>query len=177
MNNFYCILIFLFVISSLHEVCNANVYGYNVTIVTSSDKDRKFDSVTGKFKIDMKGKDASGKNFSHYIVLNPDGDEIKFNRSYSFPAAAQYPIENITDVFLRWTLKSPFNPIYLINKPKVYFDRITLQANQLERGITTLSTRIYCGKKRKPVGIRHDEGELFETCLPVPLYPIPGLTA
>ncbi|XP_053212088.1 uncharacterized protein LOC128395651 [Panonychus citri] len=176
MNNLNCFIAFVIIISTLYETCNANIYGYNVTVFTTSDKDKKFDSVTGKFKIDLKGKDSAGKNFSHYIVLNPDGDEIKFNRSYSYPAGASYPLENITDVNLRWTLKSPFNPIYLVNKPKVYFDRITIQGNQAERGISTQSVRIYCGSKRKAVGIKHDEAEVFVTCLPLPLYPIPGLT-
>ncbi|XP_015790624.1 uncharacterized protein LOC107367441 [Tetranychus urticae] len=142
----------------------AQVYNYGVTVRTAS---KKFDSHDGKLKLSITSpnSDNSKKNTAQEFVLTPNDIKIKREKIYTATISSIAPLQNITSVYLRWTLASPYNPYYAINKPKIYFDSVTLSTATLNpyTHLASSESRKFC-PTTIPIGIKHADGATFNSC-------------
>ncbi|XP_015790619.1 uncharacterized protein LOC107367432 [Tetranychus urticae] len=140
----------------------AQVFSYEVTVKTA---DKKFDSHEGKLKLSVMSYDSK-KTSQEDFVLTPTDVKIKKDRTYTAAIASFAPLNNITSVYLRWTLASPFNPYYAIKKPKIYFDSVTLTTSIVNpyTHVASSQSRKFCPEKI-PIGIKHADGATFNSCI------------
>ncbi|XP_074592928.1 uncharacterized protein LOC141848769 [Brevipalpus obovatus] len=144
----------------------ADDYYYNVTITTSPTARAKFDNHEGKLKIKLKGINNLQKTGSQEFTLTSTPVNIKNDATWSFPIRTEIGYEKLQEIELRWTLKSPFNPIYLVSKPKIFFEPILVSINRVDGGIKRQIIRQFCAKKI-PQAIEHSEEKSFKPC---PIY-------
>ncbi|XP_015790628.1 uncharacterized protein LOC107367447 [Tetranychus urticae] len=139
----------------------AQVYSYSVSVKTA---DKEFSSHDGKIKISVLSSD-SVKTSQEDFVLTPNDIEIKKDETYNYAIPLIAPLENITSVYLRWTLASPYNPYYAIKKPKIYFDSVTLVSTYIVPFIHQIGSknRKFC-PETIPIGIEHADGATFNPC-------------
>ncbi|XP_053212250.1 uncharacterized protein LOC128395791 [Panonychus citri] len=144
----------------------AQYYSYNVTIKTSSAI--KFSEHKGKIKIDINYTNSAIKSIStgkEHFTLTPNDVKIAMNRNYTSQIYSFVPLANISSIDLRWTLKSPYNPIYLMSTPIIYFDPILISHNYNDPNshlIVTLVSK-YC-PITTPIGIKHKSKSTFYPC-------------
>ncbi|XP_053200392.1 uncharacterized protein LOC128385544 [Panonychus citri] len=151
------------ILISVDVTISSPVYNYNVTIKTSGSP--KFESHQGKLKMNILYQSESGTSQEDF-VLTPVDVKIEPNREYQSTIASFSPMANITSIYLRWTLASPYNPIYKIKKPVVYFDSITLTHINSDSAIhmTITQSRRYCSPV-SPTAIKHADGNTFYPCV------------
>ncbi|XP_053213597.1 uncharacterized protein LOC128396966 isoform X2 [Panonychus citri] len=143
------------------ESSAATTFAYNVTVKTAS---TKFDEQKGNLKLSILYKDGN-KNPQEEFKLTQDDVTISMSRAYNSVISSFAPLGNITSIYLRWTLAAPYNPIYLISKPAIYFDPIVLSNT-----FTDASTHLTINQVRKfcaptsPVAIKHSDGASFYPC-------------
>ncbi|XP_053210066.1 uncharacterized protein LOC128393858 [Panonychus citri] len=137
------------------------VYTYNVTVKTSS---AKFDDHNGKLKMSIMYRNGTKSN-QEDILLTPDDINIARDRTYNSTIASFAPLANITSVYLRWTLKSPYNPKYVFSKPSIYFDPIAISYKFFDPNLhsTVIQSRRFC-PPTSPVAIKHSDGANFFPC-------------
>ncbi|XP_015790621.1 uncharacterized protein LOC107367437 [Tetranychus urticae] len=141
---------------------NAQVYSYGVSVKTA---DKEFGSQKGKIKLAIMSTNTV-KTTQEDFVLTPNDIKIKKDRTYTATVSSIAPLNNITSVYLRWTLASPYNPYYAIKKPTIYFDSVTLSTS-IVNPYTHLAVSQSCKfcPATTPIGIKHADGATFNSCI------------
>ncbi|XP_015794346.1 uncharacterized protein LOC107370897 [Tetranychus urticae] len=141
----------------------SQIYNYNVTVQTAGSP--KFDDHDGKLKIKLLYKTETATSEEDF-VLTPNAVKIEPNHHYESTIASFGSLVNISSIYLRWTLASPYNPIYKIKKPSIYFDSLSLTQINSDSSdyITTIKKRRFCPPVF-PVGIKHSDGATFYPCI------------
>ncbi|XP_074592930.1 uncharacterized protein LOC141848771 [Brevipalpus obovatus] len=91
---------------------------------------------------------------------------LKNGASWSFPIQTEIAFERLQAIELRWTLKSPINPMYLVSKPKIFFEPILASISYIEFGVKLQVFKQFCAE-RIPQAIEHSVTKLFRPC---PIY-------
>ncbi|XP_074592929.1 uncharacterized protein LOC141848770 [Brevipalpus obovatus] len=159
---FSCLLLASLVLSSLAY----NDYYYNITITTSPVSQAKFDSQEGNLKIKLRGINMQLVDGVQDFTLTSTPVALKNGASWSFPIQTEIAFERLQAIELRWTLKSPFNPMYLVSKPKIFFEPILTSISYIEFGVKRQVFKQFCAE-RIPQAIEHSETKLFRPC---PIY-------
>ncbi|XP_015790732.1 uncharacterized protein LOC107367534 [Tetranychus urticae] len=139
----------------------AQVYSYEVIVKTA---DKKFSSHDGKIKISVLSSD-SVKTSQEAFVLTPTDVKIKQDKTYTATISSVAPLNNITCVYLRWSLASPYNPVYAVKKPVIYFDPIIVSNSVVDPNtqISVSASRKFC-PATIPIAIKHADGASFDAC-------------
>ncbi|XP_015790662.1 uncharacterized protein LOC107367476 [Tetranychus urticae] len=156
-------LAIVFVANISHIAGVAQVFNYNVTVKTSGST--KFTDHDGKLKLSVISTNGTKVSQADF-VLTPNDVNLAMNRNYTSLIASFAPLNNITSVYLRWTLSSPYNPYYAIKKPSIFFDPIVFVYNYIDprTHISSKLSRKFC-PPTQPIGIKHSDGASFYPCV------------
>ncbi|XP_074594051.1 uncharacterized protein LOC141849568 [Brevipalpus obovatus] len=168
------------ILTSFLWTASAEVRAYNVTVRTAPTFSKQFESVKGKLKLKIKGI-HNGEEFADQAVLTPEAIDLENDRTYYFPLAMEHSIEEAQSIEVRWTLKTPYNPLHLVKKPMVYFDDVLIReevpyspspvsssSDPSLRQPDTIVRRSGAVKRfcpaESPLGIAHSEAKIMESC-------------
>uniref|UniRef100_T1JYD1 Uncharacterized protein n=1 Tax=Tetranychus urticae TaxID=32264 RepID=T1JYD1_TETUR len=177
MKNIIFVTIYVLVLNLVHSsvirddelyIIYEKVYLYNVTLFTTSDPSKKFESVEGQFLINLEGNTDSTFDVNNYLPLDQKSNSISFNESYMFLLTTTHSLETINKISIKWTGND--HAMYLNHT--VYVDKIVLQ---LVTERIPIPTKIFCGQNDKPTALEPDKGELMTQCSFGPLNWIPWL--
>ncbi|XP_015788733.1 uncharacterized protein LOC107365691 [Tetranychus urticae] len=157
---FLCFVLTLIVCVAVEAV---QVYNYNVTVKTADSPN--FSSHKGKLKLAVFSIDQYAKSREDY-VLTPYNVKLAKSHFYTASIASFASLKNMTSVYLRWTLASPYNPYYLMKKPSIYFEPIIFNSTYIDPKTHMLVTksRKFC-PLTTPVQIKHGNGSSFYPCV------------